>query len=280
MLHYHAQCLLHALHTLIHQLLWLHACHKTAAEYPCFAAAIQVPQVLLDLVKDEPAVRQWMTDKLQITDLHHRAPTVKQQHKQHVTTGLSARQYLAGSFNNPDAYPDAVVSVEGREIHLHKLVVAKGCEVLAKRWGPLWESSGDTLALDSLLCCEECSIQASYSTALMFFQFFYTWQVAWPEKEGDMTSAMELLFMASVCDVPYLVCEAEVALRRGVNVDNCCKLLEVADHHAAQQLRKFCLHYIANGYKLVSKAEGFNSLSQDLLDEVQKAKLALQHFAS
>ncbi|KAL0056228.1 hypothetical protein WJX82_009008 [Trebouxia sp. C0006] len=106
--------------------------------------AIQVPEDLLKLLKDKPAVRQWMTDKLQ-----------------------------------------------------------------AKRWGPLWESGTDTLVLDNLLRCEQCSIQASHSTALMFFEFFYTWQVTWPGNEADVASALELLFMASVYDVPYLLSEAE-----------------------------------------------------------------------
>ncbi len=86
-------------------------------------AAIQVPEDLLKLVRDKPAVRQWMTDKLQVTDLHHRAPLVRQQHQDHISPSLTACQYLAGSFNNPDAYPDAVVSVAGKGIHLHKLVV-------------------------------------------------------------------------------------------------------------------------------------------------------------
>lgn len=239
-----------------------------------------MPEDLLKLLRDEPAVRQWMTDKLQVMDLHHRAPLVRQQHQDHISLDLTACQYLAGSFNNPDAYPDAVVSVDGKEVHLHKLVVTKGCEVLAKRWGPLWESGTDILVLDKLLRCEQCSIQASHSTALMFFEFFYTWQVTWPGNEADMASALELLFMASVYNVPYLLCEAEVPLRRKLTVENCCKVLEVADHHAAQQLRTFCLHYIANAYKLVSKAKGFELLSPELLSEVQKTKMALQHSAT
>ena len=72
-----------------------------------------------------------MTDKLQMTDLQHRAPAVRQLQTSGVPVGI--RMYLADSFNNPDAYPDAVVSVGERDIHLHKLVVAKGCQVLAKQ---------------------------------------------------------------------------------------------------------------------------------------------------
>ena len=64
-----------------------------------------------------------------------------------------------------------------------------------------------------------------------------------------------------------------------MTVQTCCKLLEVADHHAAQQLRKFCLQFIANGHKLVSKAEGYASLSAELVKEVEQAKQALQDAA-
>ena len=80
--------------------------------------------------------------------------------------------------------------------------------------------------------------------------------------------------MASVLDVPFLMCEAELALKHLATLENCCKLLEVADHHEAQQLRAFCLHFIANGHKLVSRTEGFQSLSPELVQE-ETAKLTL-----
>ena len=243
------------------------------------AAAVQIPPVLLKLLTADPAVKKWAIDKLQITDLQHKAPAVKQLHDTPAHLSPAVQQYLAGSFNNLQEYPDAVVSIAGKEIYLHKREVAKGCEVLAKRWGPLWKESQNMQALDSFLSCEECSIKPSYATAVTFFQFFYTSKLAWPEGAPDMGSALELLVMACICDVPFLVCEAEVALRRRVTVENCCKLLEVADHHAAQQLRKFCLHFVANGHKLVSKAEGYASLSAELVKEVEQAKQALQDAA-
>ena len=234
-----------------------------------------MPAALLKLLNAAPEVKKWMTDKLQITDLQHMAPAVRQLHKLSVHSSSPVKRYLSSSFNNPDAYPDAKVSVGQRDILLHKLIVFKGCEVMAQRWGPLWKGSRKTVALDDMLCCHECSIQPSHATAAMFFEFFYTFQIAWPDNKLDTAAALELLVMASVYNVPYLVCEAEVALRRGVTVENCSKLLEVADHHAAQQLRQFCLHFIANGHKLVSKAAGFQHLSAELLQEIEAVKEGL-----
>ena len=194
-------------------------------------AAIQVPPVLLELLAAAPKVEAWMTDKLLMMDLQHKAPAVKQLHAAEVQPAV--QDFLAGSFNNPDALPDALVSIDNRDIHLHKLVVAKGCEVLARQWGPLWEGGRQTVALDTILDCPACSIKPSYSTALVFFEFFYSGKVTWREEAPDMASGMELLLMASYYDVPFLVCEAEAVLRQAVTVETCCKLLEVADHHSS-----------------------------------------------
>ena len=250
--------------------------------YTLSAAATQMPAAILQLVEAAPGVKQWMTDTLHVTDwsasdryLQHTAPAVRQLHPHPCILGLgTARGFLANSFNMPEEFPDAVVSVGHKDIYIHRLVVAKGCDVLARRWGPLWEGNRGTLALDEMMSCQACSIKASHSTALMFFAFFYTGTVAWPaaEEKPVAKSALELLVMASVYNIPYLVCEAEIALRHYVTVENSCTLLEIADHHQAQQLRRLCVQFIANGHKLVSKTEGFRSLSPELCDEVDMAK--------
>lgn len=243
-------------------------------------AATQVPSTLLKLLEADPAVKTWAIDKLRITDLHHKAPAVRQIHKNPAESNMSVQQYLADGFNNPDAYPDVQVSIGKQDMHLHKWVVAKGCEVLAKRWGINWACHNDTLALDELMTCQECSITPSYSTTVMFFEFFYTWKARWPENVPKLESVLELLVMADACGVSYLHGEAEVVLRHSVTVENCCKLLEVADHHAAHQLRNFCLHSIASGFKLVSKAAGYATLSPNLVKEVEQAKEALRFSAA
>ena len=120
-------------------------------------------------------------------------PAVRQLHRPGVFRGRSSHCYIAHSFNNSDTFPDAKVSVEQRDIHLHKLIVANGSEVLARRWGPSWGGSKDTLVLDELLSCHECSITPSHGAALMFFRSFYTTGIKWPEESPDMASALELL---------------------------------------------------------------------------------------
>ena len=95
-------------------------------------AGYQVPQELLRLLSQEPRVKRWFTDELKVTDLHNGAPAVVQLHANPVTASTSVAQYLKGKFNNPEAYPDAVVLASQQETLVHKLVVASTCPVLAK----------------------------------------------------------------------------------------------------------------------------------------------------
>ncbi len=41
-------------------------------------AAYKVPQELLKLLEEQPQVKQWMMDKLKMTDMQHGAPAVSQ----------------------------------------------------------------------------------------------------------------------------------------------------------------------------------------------------------
>lgn len=88
--------------------------------------------MLMTLIKGQPAVKRWFIDALKVMDLHDGAPGVKQLHENPVTATTSVAKYLEGDFNNPAAYPDAVIFIDGREIHVHKRVVSKACKVLAR----------------------------------------------------------------------------------------------------------------------------------------------------
>ena len=43
--------------------------------------------------------------------------------------------------------------------------------------------------------------------------------------------------MACMYDVPHLACIVEMTLLGMLNMDNCCSMLSVVDHHQAAQLR-------------------------------------------
>ena len=225
--------------------------------------------MLQTLITDYPATRRWFIDILKVTKFHDGAPAVKQLHENPVTATTSVAQYLQGDFNNPEAYPDAVVSIEGREILVHKHVVAKACKVLARRWDPLWGTASTPVHMDASLCCEACDIHPSYTTALIFLVYFYAGEVKWPGGRAELHAAWELLVMACMYDVQHLVCAAEMALQCLLDTDNCCKLLAIADHHQAAQLRAYSLHVIKQGYSMIKDSEQYKQLEQDLRAEVE-----------
>lgn len=109
--------------------------------------------MLMTLIDAHPEAKRWFIDELHVTALHDGAPGVKQLHENPVTATTSVAKYLEGDFNNPAAYPDAVISIDGQEILVHKRVVAKACKVLGRRWDPLgWGSGSNPVAIDTSLC--------------------------------------------------------------------------------------------------------------------------------
>ena len=144
------------------------------------------------------------------------------------------------------------------------------CKVLARRWDPLgWGSTCDPIAIDTSLCCDSCNIHPSYTTALLFLEYFYTGEVKWPHKQADVQTASELLVMACMYDVQHLVCIAEMALQCLLDTHNCCAIFAIADHHEAVQLRAQCLHVIKQGHRLIKSFEQYGGLDHTLQGEVE-----------
>ena len=224
--------------------------------------------MLKTLIKAQPSVRRWFINTLKVTDLHDGAPSIHQLHTAPVTKSIA--EYLAGDFNNPAAYPDAVISISGQEILVHKRVVGRACSTFAKCWDPLWESSCKPTVMDTSLC-EACGVCTSYDAALLFFKYFYTGKVEWPGEQAEVQIASALLVMADMYDVQHLVCIAEIALQRLLDTDNCCSILAIADHHQALQLRARCLHFIKQGHRMIKTSEQYSSLDEALLQEVELA---------
>ena len=117
--------------------------------------------------------------------------------------------------------------------------------------------------------CEATSRNVSYGGALMFFRFLYTGVVAWPDGEPDADSAFELLVMASLYDVPFLVCAAEMVIRPAVDFENCCSVFALADHYHAGPLRPYCLHFIRAGLRHIKGLPDYQNLSDELRRELE-----------
>ena len=107
----------------------------------------------------------------------------------------------------------------------------------------------------------------------MFLEYIYTREVNWPDNKADFLTAAQLLVLSARYDMPYLLCEAEMALRQAVTIVSCCRILRLADCHGAGQLKQYCVCFITRVSALI-KLDG---LSDSLLNE---AKQVHQHCPS
>ena len=196
--------------------------------------------------------------------MHHGAPKIQQSHRNMCATSAGNGKPFSNMFNDASQYSDATVKLGADEILVHGLVIAHACPVLAIHWKPLWAGANTTVSLDGT--CDECGISTSNPVALMFLEFFYTGSLKWPLSGADSVAAAELLVLGSLYDVPYVLHAAEIALRECITPTSCCDILTLADHHNAEQLKAFCLYYIAQGLETIS-TEG---LSLDLQEQVHR----------
>ena len=165
------------------------------------------------------------------------APLCKQRH--------SNPWNLAAKFNNLKHFPNAIVEAEGQHIHVHTFIIGNTSEALAKCWSnDIWHNADGIISLS-----HDCPGlgDITYPIALTFLEFFYTGQVRWPDGTPDVTTAAQILVLAYKFDVPYLVCEAEMALQSLVTVDCCCPMLVLVDKHNAVRLQHHLLEYIVAG---------------------------------
>jgi len=168
------------------------------------------------------AVRQWLVKDLGAKYLTTGTPPIKQLYDNPVTAETTLAKYFAGAFNISAMYTTAVVVVDNQEIHIHKVMVAKACSVLATQWEPLGARLDHRMVLD--VYCEPNGRNVSHAGALAFFEFLYTGQIRWPDGNPDSDSALELLVMAPVYHVLFrvcvCVCAAEMVQRPAVDLEN------------------------------------------------------------
>jgi len=245
------------------------AVREHLADCDPWLTGLPVPAMLAKHLRGEPAVKQWMVNCQGATDTQSGAPSIRQHHPNPVTATTTIADQFRGLFNNSAKFPDAVVVAAGREILVHKLIIAKACTALANHWNDtVWKDSGARAILDG--SSPKCSIEETpYNTAVMFLEFFYTGLLRWPDNLADSMTAAELLVLANKYQVPYLVCEAESALRSAVTIESCCDILTLADWHHAQQLKQYCLAYIAGGNEHIQTDGLSDALKADLKRAIQ-----------
>ena len=122
--------------------------------------------------------------------------------------------------------------------------------------GHLWQHTASKQHCDfSGQSCEKCAVSHTFQATQVFFNFLYTGKAELAACSSSTGTGAESAFPNALLDLlicadkwfpdskpHYLLMECEVALRGYVNVHNCLKILAVAAHHNAKQLKAYCIH--------------------------------------
>ena len=214
----------------------------------CVVTGHAVPEILLSLLQGKAAVKEWLTTRLGVVDMEKNAPTIAQPASSPITADLAMSQYLGDGFNNADNC-DAYVVIGGKHIHFSRYRVAEVSSKLASQQG--CQFVHHAVQLDMHANCDSCKVKLSYPTAIMALQHCYTDNLIWPYGQPDVVTAKELLVLACSNDIPYFLAVAESVLGGFVDRANCCEMLALADCHQAHQLKRYCLHFVAQGLAFV-----------------------------
>lgn len=129
-------------------------CRHVKASQLCFPRGAEdtgellfpVPPVLLSLLSQYPSGKELLLSMGAI-DLQssHGMPPLVQKHA--VLIPGSANLPLVEAFDNPEKWPDAVIQVQGRDIHVHRLIIGYACSPLERLWEGRWADSQGPIVL-------------------------------------------------------------------------------------------------------------------------------------
>lgn len=162
---------------------------------------------------------------------------------------------LHSLLNNPDAFPDVTLRVEGQQLYAHRGILAARCPPFAAMLsGCMREASTQIVDLPD----------ASADGVLHFLHFLYTDML--PE-DTDTSGLIELWSLADryLCDRLKMLCERRV--RSDLKPDNAAPLLAEASDWRAEAIQEVLLTYMSDPahFDAVVKAHSFGSLSKELI---------------
>jgi speckle-type POZ protein len=97
-----------------------------------------------------------------------------------------------------------------------------------------------------------------YAAYLQMMEFLYTGSIS----GFSPTMASELLGLADAHTLKFLKKLCQNCLMHSVDIDNVCDLLILGHRHEANDLKKFCMNFIAKNIEQVSRTNGFEHLEE------------------
>lgn len=160
-----------------------------------------------------------------------------------------------GAFINNEYLSDIQISVDGKVVHAHRVVLA----ARSAYFRGLFESGMRDATSQNV------SLDMSYPVFMALLEHLYTDSV---EMSPELT--LPLFAAADFLGVDHLKAICVARIEADLSVDTVCEALTIADKHLAMSLKETCVSFIVDHFQEVHQMQSFKTLGRDLLDLVHQ----------
>jgi hypothetical protein len=169
------------------------------------------------------------------------------------------------AFINNEHLSDIMITVGGKTVHAHRVVLAARCEYFRGLFDSgMRDASSHSIALDDI----------SYPVFTVLLEYLYTDSFEMP----DDALALPLFAAADFLGVEQLKAMCIARIEADLSVENVCGALSAADKHEAPNLKETCVDFIVLHFMDVLPTEGFKELPRPLLDLVHQG-ISARHYS-
>ncbi|XP_032831091.1 RCC1 and BTB domain-containing protein 1 isoform X1 [Petromyzon marinus] len=161
-------------------------------------------------------------------------------------------QSMKKEFDNPET-SDLRFCVDGRFIHVHKVVLKIRCEHFRSMFQSHWNEDGkDEIEIE----------QFTYPVYRAFLQYLYTDTVSLPPED-----AIGLLDLAtSYCELGLKQLCQQI-IKKGIGIENGIMLFAAAVKYDAKDLEEFCFRFCLNHLTAITQTKAFERLEEPLIKD-------------
>ncbi|CAB3366826.1 Hypothetical predicted protein [Cloeon dipterum] len=182
----------------------------------------------------------------------HPATTVRPLRPKEISKKInneSLNECLKRLFNDSET-ADFVFLVEGKKIHVHKLILKMRCAVFKTMFQGDWKESRAS---------EKTIDRNSFNAFYAFLKYFYT-----DELEIQPDTALELLDLAHFYQMNDLQKKIEALIKTGLTVENAALVFDKAILFGTKDLEAYTFKFCLENLTAVVKSAHYNNLSEQV----------------
>ncbi|XP_065334611.1 RCC1 and BTB domain-containing protein 1-like [Cloeon dipterum] len=166
-------------------------------------------------------------------------------------TCSSVNAWLNHFFDDTES-ADFVFSVEGKKIHVHKLILSMRCAYFRSMYKGSWKESSTS---------EQTINEYSFTAFYNFLKFFYYDKI---DLQPGSLAIFELVRLANFYQMEELQEICEKFMKSNTSVGHAALIYETAVQYGFKELEEFSFSFCMKHFSEVAKTDAFNNLQEDI----------------